>query len=190
MGAETSVKVVVRGESACFPRPEFRRDQISYDVLTPASARGILDRIHWRPAIRWVVTSIAVLKPIAFAEKESAATGGRAVVLRDVAYVIEARFDMTSRAGPLDEAARHRGMFKRRLRAGATVYLGSDCHPAEAILFDEAGEGGTPIPSTRDLGWMVYEADYEDRGRLRFFRAELIDGVVSVPLPGSSQLYG
>ena len=54
------------GEYACFTRPEMKVERVSYDAMTPSAARGILEAIHWRPAIRWVVDRIHVLKPIQF----------------------------------------------------------------------------------------------------------------------------
>src|SRR4051794_36971286 len=58
--------VRVRGPFACFTRPEFKVERVSYEVMTPSAARGILEAVHWKPAIRWVVTEIHVLNPIRF----------------------------------------------------------------------------------------------------------------------------
>jgi CRISPR-associated protein Cas5d len=41
-------------------------ERVSYDVLTPSAARGILEAIHWKPAIAWVIDRIHVLSPIRF----------------------------------------------------------------------------------------------------------------------------
>ena len=60
------VKLLVWGERACFTRPEMKVERVSYDVITPSAARGIVEAIHWKPAIRWVVDSIQVLNPICF----------------------------------------------------------------------------------------------------------------------------
>src|SRR6202040_2277423 len=60
------IRVHVLGERACFPRPEMKVERVSYDVMTPSAARGILEAIHWKPAIVWVVDKIHVLKPIRF----------------------------------------------------------------------------------------------------------------------------
>ena len=54
------------GDFACFTRPEMKVERVSYDVMTPSAARGILEAIHWKPAIRWIVEAIHVLKPIRF----------------------------------------------------------------------------------------------------------------------------
>ncbi len=142
------VRLHVWGELACFTRPEMKVERVSYDVITPAAARGILDSIHWKPAIRWDVTRIHVLKPIRFrsirrnevSAKASAEAARRAMragttaglgidvaaarqqraatLLVDVGYVIEAQFALTDRAGPDDSAAKHISMFNRRAAAG------------------------------------------------------------------------
>lgn len=60
------VRLHVWGENACFTRPEMKVERVSYDVITPSAARGILEAIHWKPAIYWVIDNIYVLKPIRF----------------------------------------------------------------------------------------------------------------------------
>jgi CRISPR-associated protein Cas5d len=54
----------VWGEYACFTRPEMKVERVSYDVITPSSARAIFEAILWKPAIRWNITRIDVLNPI------------------------------------------------------------------------------------------------------------------------------
>jgi CRISPR-associated protein Cas5d len=54
----------VHGDFACFTRPEMKVERVSYDVITPSAARAIFEAIFWKPAIRWVVRRIEVLKPI------------------------------------------------------------------------------------------------------------------------------
>src|SRR3974390_1122768 len=54
------------GEWACFTRPEMKVERVSYDVITPSAARGILEAIYWKPEIRWVIDRITVLNPIRF----------------------------------------------------------------------------------------------------------------------------
>src|SRR6202040_4219971 len=128
------IRVHVLGERACFTRPEMKVERVSYDVMTPSAARGILEAIHWKPAIRWIVEAIHVLKPIRFqsirrnevAHKMPAGAVRKAMnagsleslaltvederqqrastVLVDVAYVIGARFELTENAGADDNA--------------------------------------------------------------------------------------
>jgi CRISPR-associated protein Cas5d len=54
----------VSGPFACFTRPEMKVERVSYDVITPSAARAVFEAILWKPAIRWHVTKIEVLKPI------------------------------------------------------------------------------------------------------------------------------
>lgn len=60
------VKILVWGERACFTRPEMKVERVSYDVITPSAARGIIEAIYWKPAIRWVIDRLYVLKEIRF----------------------------------------------------------------------------------------------------------------------------
>ncbi|CAE7870804.1 cas5d [Symbiodinium necroappetens] len=142
------VKLRVGGDFACFSRPELKVERVSYDVITPSAARGIIEAIHWKPAIRWIVRRIHVLKPIRFTsirrnevgQKASVPVIRRAMkagttaglglvadahrqqraasVLVDVDYVIEAEFAMTARAGPDDNPGKHLDSFNRRARKG------------------------------------------------------------------------
>ena len=142
------VKLHVWGDYACFTRPEMKVERVSYDVLTPSAARGILEAIHWKPAIRWTIDRIHVLKPIRFenlrrnelGHKISPANVRKAIqqgepgtlhavieddrqqrattLLRDVAYVIEAHFDFTDAADADDTGAKHLSMFNRRASKG------------------------------------------------------------------------
>lgn len=142
------VRVRVWGERACFTRPEMKVERVSYDVITPSAARGILEAIHWKPAIRWHIDRIHVLRPIRFESirrnevggKLSSASAARAMkagstaglatyvdedrqqraatVLRDVHYLIEAHFELTGRAGADDSVGKHLDIFNRRARKG------------------------------------------------------------------------
>lgn len=61
------IKLHCWGDWACFTRPEMKVERVSYDVITPSAARGIIEAIYWKPEIRWVIDRITVLKPIRFA---------------------------------------------------------------------------------------------------------------------------
>lgn len=142
------IRLKIWGDRACFTRPEMKVERVSYDVITPSAARGILEAIHWKPAIRWHVDRIHVLNPIRFeslrrnevgskissasiksAMKKRSTVGlGEAVdedrqqraatILRDVAYVIEAHFVLTPSAGTGDSEGKHLDIFNRRARKG------------------------------------------------------------------------
>ncbi|WP_340109429.1 type I-C CRISPR-associated protein Cas5c [Pikeienuella sp. HZG-20] len=142
-----SFQLHIWGDHACFTRPEMKVERVSYDVITPSAARGIFEAIHWKPAIRWVIDRIHVLKPIRFetirrnevGSKISARTAQSAMnagdlaglhlvvdenrqqratlALRDVSYLIEAHFEMTAEAAG-DTPAKHAEMFRRRATTG------------------------------------------------------------------------
>ncbi len=212
------VRLHIWGERACFTRPEMKVERVSYDVITPSAARGILEAIHWKPAIRWEVDRIHVLKPIRFhsirrnevGAKASAAnaanamkrgdTGGlgivvdesrqqrAALVLVDVAYVIEAHFNLTAKAGPEDTPAKHISIFNRRAAQGQCFHrpcLGTREFAAEFALIPE----GAPLPlcelpepsCNADLGWMLHDIDFAGGNQSCFFRARMEAGVIAVP---------
>jgi CRISPR-associated protein Cas5d len=58
------VRLRVWGDYACFTRPEMKVERVSYDVMTPSAARGVLEAVLWKPAIRWEVVRIDVMRPI------------------------------------------------------------------------------------------------------------------------------
>ncbi len=111
------IRLLVTGDWACFTRPEMKAERVSYEVITPSAARGILDAIHWKPAIAWVIDRIHVLNPIRFQSfrrnevgaKISAATAGRAMRAGNVA-------DLGSGGGGQPPTARRNPAAARRLR--------------------------------------------------------------------------
>jgi len=60
------IKLFIWGDYASFNRPEMKVERVSYDVITPSAARGILEAIYWKPEMRWVVDKLHVLNPIRF----------------------------------------------------------------------------------------------------------------------------
>jgi CRISPR-associated protein Cas5d len=60
------ITLKVFGDYALFSRPEMKVERVSYDVMTPSAARGILEAIYWKPQIRWIVDELHVLNPIRF----------------------------------------------------------------------------------------------------------------------------
>lgn len=147
------VKLHVWGERACFTRPEMKVERVSYDVITPSAARGIIEAIHWKPTIRWVIDRIHVLRPIRFeslrrnevgdklarnsvsAARKSgdisqlyyAVENGRqqraTTLLRDVGYVIEAHFEFTKKADDRDPVGKHLDTFNRRAARGQCFHM-------------------------------------------------------------------
>jgi CRISPR-associated protein Cas5d len=202
--------VTVWGEYACFTRPENKVERVSYPVMTPSAARGVLEAILWKPEFAWRIAEIAVLAPIRYASilrnevssRASARTaqgwarngGGffaeedrtqrHTLALRDVAYAIRAW--PIPRSGNPNDAAKYRDQFRRRVAAGrcfATPYLG--CREFSASFGERDPRGRAPIPLTTDLGRMLldiaYDPDGQGRGAPVFFDAALAGGVLRPP---------
>ena len=142
-----AVKVETWGDYACFSRPEMKVERVSYDVMTPSAARGILEAVMWHPGISWVVDRIYVCSPIRFTNVRrnevkdtisaravrtamkkgcdglylatpSSIQQRAAMVLQDVHYVIDAHFVMTDKAAGSDCPAKFQSMMQRRLEKG------------------------------------------------------------------------
>ena len=139
--------IEVWGDYALFTRPEMKVERVSYDVMTPSAARGLLEAIYWHPGIRWVIDKIYVLNPIQFtnvrrnevsaklsaAKARNVMNGGddelylctrdciqqrASMLLKDVRYIIEAHFDITDQASPGDNHGKITDIVHRRLRKG------------------------------------------------------------------------
>lgn len=212
------IKLKVWGERACFTRPEMKVERVSYDVITPSAARGLLEAIHWKPAIRWHIDKITVLKPIRFesirrnevASKLSDSAVSKAMkagdtsdlvyfiddqknrqqraatILRDVAYIIEAHFKLTTKAEAGDNEGKHLDIFNRRARKGQCFHmpcLGTREFPANfELLEDESRElVDESLAGEKDLGWMLHDIDFANDCTPHFFRAQMKDGVIAVP---------
>lgn len=224
------VRLECWGETALFTRPEMKVERVSYDVMTPSAARGVVEAIYWKPQIRWVVDAIRVLRPIQFTSQRRNEVGAKipeaaarkamktgsgnlglyieeerqqraAMLLREVAYVIDAHFDLI---GGEDNIAKHLDQFNRRARAGQCFtrpYFGTRECAAHFRLLEEGSE--PPLDTLpraqrdRDLGWMLHDIDYvkDAKGQIvdrqpRFFRAELKDGLMIVPPLSSEAVRG
>jgi CRISPR-associated protein Cas5d len=145
------------GNYACFSHPELKVDRVSYEVITPSAARGVLEAVLWKPAIRYVIDEIAVCSPIRLENTR------RNIVLRDVRYVITAHFKMTDKAGESDNEGKFADMLRRRLRNGnffQKPYFGIREFPANIRLLEDEEQPPTPINETRSLGLMLYDVDY------------------------------
>lgn len=207
-------RLKVWGRNACFTRPEMKVERVSYDVITPSAARGVLEAILWKPAIRWVVERIDVLAPIRwesvrrnevgsvmsprsnglFIEEQRQQRAG--LFLRDVAYTIHARLEMTASTGKEDNLTKFQEMFLRRAEKGQCFhrpYFGCREFAADFALIRLDDPLPDPIAESRDLGWMLHDIQHDNRAdkdhvhfctescRPSFFRAELNNGVVLVP---------
>lgn len=208
MTHETLLEVKVWGELACFTRPEMKVERVSYPVMTPSAARGVLESIFWKPEFQWRVDEIWVLNEIqytSFVRNEVtskaydriargwAKSGGgyladedrtqrHTLALRDVAYVIRAQ--VAPNSGTEADFAKYRDQFRRRLHRGqaySTPYLG--CREF-AAAFAPCDGSEQPIRQTEDLGRMLLAVDHGAGDRAesqpRFFNAFLDQGVLRV----------
>ena len=186
-----SIRIEVWGSYACFSRPEMKKERVSYDVMTPSAARGLVEAIYWHPGLRYHIDKIYLLAPIRFTNIRrnevkstllasaalSAAKGGRppalytsqdiqqraALVLQDVHYVIECHFDLTERAAPGDNAGKFQDILRRRLTRGQCYHTPYfGCREFPAAF--RAWQGGAipTISTSCDLGFMLYDLDYSD----------------------------
>lgn len=147
------ITIRVRGPYALFTRPEMKVERVSYDVITPSAARGIIEAVYWKPAIRWVIDKIHVLNDIQFTNirrneiSEKASTdialqimnGSKkpffvstvenrqqraSMVLKDVDYIIEAHFErVENKWGERDTKESHYNIVLRRLRGGQHFHM-------------------------------------------------------------------
>lgn len=205
------LSVRASGPLAVFTDPALKAERVTIPVMTPTAACGLLSSVLWKPAIEWRIERIKVLAPIRFvsfrrnevnskAPIPSAAlvnVGGtppvlfadddrtqrNTIALRDVDYVIEARFILTERAGPSDNVPKFIDMFRRRVEKGqhfAAPYFGCREFAAEVMPADDAPP---PIGDSRKLGRIIWRIEYGADGCNRpiFFDAELVNGVLHVP---------
>ena len=209
------VKIRVWGDYALFSRPELKVERCSYDVITPSAARGILDAVYWHPGMKWVIDKIYVKKPIRFTsvrrneiERKISASNVMQVyngakkplflstkadivqraslLLCDVEYVIEAHFEMTSKANKTDNPGKFKDIIMRRFRRGECFhmpYFGCREFPANFCLCEEENiKTAYEDVGEKDLGYMLFDIDYTDKNDLKpmFFRAVMKKGVLDL----------
>ncbi|WP_092783796.1 type I-C CRISPR-associated protein Cas5c [Actinokineospora terrae] len=199
------VVVQVWGEAALFTRPELKVERVSYPVMTPSAAVGVLESIYWKPEFSWRVVAIEVLNEIKqFTQRRNettdlvslaeAATGRRrvdtaahrvqrnAVCLRDVAYRVHAHVELAQRADKPEAA--YRDQFRRRVTRGSCFsqpYLGT----REFTAFFGDPDTRAPLSRSEDLGIMLHTVDHSSTPpRFSWFTARLDDGVLHVPAQG------
>lgn len=216
------------GKYACFTRPEGKVERLSYEVITPSAARGILEAIYWKPQVRWVVERIHVYNEPQFtnlrrnevASKASASNAKQAMngtyqgtlalyadedrqqraatILRDVEYIIEARFELLDHSEPV---AKHYNMFKRRAEKGQCFhrpYLGNREFACD-FEWVEGPVPPSPLVGKRDLGRMLNDLVFAPvekpsdadtisshngqplSATAQFFHAIMEDGVIEIP---------
>lgn len=207
--AHPPLVVEVDGPLACFTRPELKTERVSYPVMTPSAAKGVLEAIYWKPEFDYMITSIEVLSQIRWAsvrrneitsmvtldwvrgamadpsqrfDAETDRDQRNTVFLRDVAYRIRAQVRPRPHAGC--PQATYREQFRRRVDKGACFsqpFLGTrECSASFTRETDRE-----PIGHTEDLGVMLHSIAYLDGAETyRWFNARLESGVLKVPEHG------
>lgn len=198
------VKLRVWGKHALFSRPEMKVERVSYDVMTPSAARGILEAIYWKPAIIWVIDRIHVLNPVRFENirrnelSNKASISNKAIkdgdvmvcqyiekdrqqraamVLKNVDYVIEAHFDLTGKDN--SDPGKHLAIFERRVKKGQCFhrpYLGCREFPAYFSWCDNIPR--SQLSGRQDLGFILHDIDFQDNMTSHFFRAVMHNGTI------------
>ena len=205
------VRVKVTGDYACFTRPDLKVERMTYPCMTPSAARGVLDAILWKPEFQWYVRRIIVLNPVRFMSikrNEINSKQGRnpiivedkraqrnSVLLRDVAYIIEASIFMKDATRHMYDkyvglTEKREGMFPRRVRKGQCwrrPYLGTREFSAEFMPPDENDQ---PIKETIPIGSMLFDVFYDEAGKPQplFFEAAIHDGVLNCEVPENDQM--
>lgn len=182
------VSLRVWGDYACFTRPEMKVERVSYEIMTPSAARGLLEAIFWKPQFDWVIERIELLKPVRYAsilrnelktiiaantavrwEKdggrgnyniENDRTQRHALILKDVAYNIHAQVRV--RPGCHEDPAKFRAQLRRRVERRQCFwmpYLG--CREFTAF-FAEVDPHEQPLPISMPLGRMLFDLKYNN----------------------------
>jgi CRISPR-associated protein Cas5d len=165
--------VLVRGDFACFSRPEFKTERMSYPVMTPSAARGILEAIFWKPEIRWEVNEIAILNPIrtmSVLRNEVRAKQGpsgapfiveehrqqrTSLILRDVAYVISS--DLVTQPGTREPLSKYMNQFVDRVQRGRFHHAPVMGTREFAAEFQPATGREPAIVEDLDIGPMLFD---------------------------------
>jgi CRISPR-associated protein Cas5d len=179
----------------------------------------VLNPIKWVSVRRNEVGAVAIVgKDGIFADDASVRQQRAGLFLRDVAYRIHAHFELRDpgfhksnyphlskrkvnqgeddlESQPNNNAAKFMSMFERRAEKGQCVnqpYLGCREFAADFRRVALPATQPLPIAETRDLGWMLYDLDYDDSADPKplFFRARMENGVVTIPAQDSDEVRG
>lgn len=193
------VRVKVTGDFACFTRPDLKVERMTYPCMTPSAARGVLDSILWKPEFQWWVHRIIVLKPVKFFSVkrneinarqgktpiiiEEKRTQRNSIVLKDVAYIIEASV-YQKEFDPKNPVKKYAEMFKRRVKKGQCwrrPFLGTREFATEFLSPDGNEQ---PIQEIIPIGSMLFDVFYDANGKpspLFFYDAAVVNGILECP---------
>ena len=200
------IKVEVWGNFGCFSRPESKVERLTYPVITPSAARGILSAIYSKPPeFYWQIKKIEVLSPIRYISikrnevinskigrgmkpmlVEDSRTQRQTVALKDVRYRITSEIipqkDFKGTVEQLYEQA------LRRIRGGKCYYQPS-LGMREFVCYFSEPTDTEPVPVDLDIGIMLYDVfdlhkykvTKQAEPYVTVFKARLEQGVLNVP---------
>ncbi|OHD71507.1 MAG: type I-C CRISPR-associated protein Cas5 [Spirochaetes bacterium RBG_16_49_21] len=208
------VRVKVSGEFACFTRPDLKVERMTYPCMTPSAARGILDSILWKPEFQWYVRKILVLEPVKFFSvkrneinskqgtnpiivdevdsqgKPKYRTQRNSIILRDVAYIIEASV-YQKEVSDSNPPRKYTEMFKRRVKKGQCYrrpFLGTREFAAE---FTEPDNSDKARNETIPVGSMLFDIFFDITGKpspLFFYDVAVMDGILNCEVPENMKM--
>ncbi|MCK8823998.1 type I-C CRISPR-associated protein Cas5c [Fuchsiella alkaliacetigena] len=214
------LEVKVWGDLACFTRPDMKVERMSYRVMTPSAARGILESIFWKPEFRWVIREIKVLNPIRHISirrneikrkipADSAKswmknnertdryfadvdrTQRNTLGLKNVAYIISANLKLKDYASN-EHPAKYRDQFRRRVKKGE-CYSRPYLGCREFVAYFASPDGTEKtINLSEDIGRMLFDIDFENEDKKvpHFFQGRIENGVLKVPLQKYEEVWG
>ncbi|MGW4421444.1 type I-C CRISPR-associated protein Cas5c [Streptosporangium sp. NPDC004631] len=201
--------VEVQAPYACFTRPEFKTERLSYPMMTPSAARGVLEAIFWKPEFSYHIVRIDLLAPVCWTsirrnevssmlslswvrdamsdtsvrfDVEADRDQRNMVCLRDVAYRIHTQ--VRPHPHTADPEAKYRDQFRRRVERGACFsqpFMGV----REFSASFHPPTDRAPIPHDEKLGVMLHSIVYGNAGETYlWFDAEVRNGVLEIPREG------
>ena len=200
------VRIRVKGDFACFTRPDLKVERMTYPCMTPSAARGVLDCILWKPEFKWYVRRILVLNPVQFLSIkrneinskqnrtpiiiEEKRAQRNSIILKNVEYIIEASVyqEPVSEKNP---PKKYVEMFRRRVRKGQCwrrPYLGTREFSAEFI---EPSGTEKQIPNTVPIGSMLFDIFYDKEGHpepIFFYDVAVKNGILNCEVPENERM--
>jgi CRISPR-associated protein Cas5d len=172
------IRIRIEGKYACFSRPEFKVERVSYPLITPSAARGALEAIFWKPEFRYQIRRIGVLRlgsqAVVLRNEVADRQGSQpyfvedrrqqrsSLILKDVAYLIEA--EILLRPHCIDSIYKYLDQFRRRVDKGQyhhTPYLGTREFAADFT----SPNGKEPPPSDMPIGTMLFDMAFIEDGQ-------------------------
>lgn len=202
--------VEVSGEYACFSRPELRMERVSYDAITPAAARAILEAVYWKPEMKYIIDYIEILNPVKrqqifrneIADVQSSrmspiiaddVAGKRraqrmSILLRDVKYRIHFRIVLTDKEkeSPTNHVGKHYEIISRRINNGqhhSQPYFGIREYIVDELrVIENIADEQKPIDINNDCGFVFYDFTYNRGNRLEpiYYHCVIRNGVIDL----------